>query len=145
MTDTFSGSNIQSIIKPLRPKGEDWREIPVSQEFSLGHPLKAFQHKSGLSVLSAVEVVLDEDKGPEYHISISKSGSRCTANEAKWALEQFELDGFEEDNHVPSGKVRNFWRPVNNNLVGLECPCKEEEPEIVEDKGDFIWRPDSNA
>lgn len=51
------------------------------------------------------------------------------------------LEGAEEDNHVPHGKVRNFWRPVAELLVGKECECKAEEPVIREDKGDFIWRP----
>jgi hypothetical protein len=94
--------------------------------------------------MSAVETMSDEDKGPEYHLSISKqvggSPNRCTSNEAKWVLDQFGLDGAEEDNHVPFGVVRNFWRTVATPLVGLECECKDEEPAVVEDKGDFIWR-----
>ena len=98
-----------------------------------------------LFAISAVETMADEDKGPEYHISISKplpSGvKRCDSNEARWVLAQFGLEGAEEDNHVPYGKVRNFWRPVANGLVGLECECKAEEPAVVEDKGDFVWRP----
>lgn len=53
----------------------------------------------------------------------------------------FQLDnGWEEDNHVPYGIARNFWRPLAENLVGIECKCKEEEPAIVEDKGDYVWR-----
>jgi hypothetical protein len=80
------------------------------------------------------------------HISISKqlpngTGGRCDSNEAKCVLVQFGLDGAEEDNHVPHGIVRNFWRPLADRLVGLECPCKENEPEIREDKGDIVWRP----
>jgi hypothetical protein len=70
---------------------------------------------------------------------------RCDSNEAKWVLDQFGLEGAEEDNHVPFGIVRNFWRPVADKLVGIECQCKAEEPEIREDKGDFIWRPTSSA
>jgi hypothetical protein len=85
------------------------------------------------------------DKGPEYHVSISKQlfagPTRCTSDEARWVLEQFGLDGAEEDNHVPGGVVRNFWRPVATGLIGLECECKAEEPAIREDKGDFVWRP----
>jgi hypothetical protein len=66
--------------------------------------------------------------------------ARCDRNEAKWALEQFGLDGAEEDNHVPGGVVRNYWRTVATGLIGLECECKAEEPAISEDKGDFVWR-----
>ena len=135
-------------IKVLRPKGHGWSEVPMNKQFTMGYPSRAFFHTSNLAVISAVEVAYEPgiDKGFEYHISISKqppSGitTRCDSNEAKWVLEQFGLDGAEEDNHVPYGLVRNFWRPVAKNLVGIECPCKESEPEIREDKGDFIWRP----
>lgn len=131
-----------SIIPVLRPKGKGWREIPVSTQFSMGYPIRAFVHdESGISVLSAVEVMADENKGPEYHLSVSKCGrSRCDSNEAKWTLRQFELSGAEEDNHVPSGLVRNFWRPVAEPLIGQDCACKATETAIKEDKGDFIWR-----
>ena len=42
--------------------------------------------------------------------------------------------------HRRRGKVRNFWRSVATGLIGLECECKAEEPAIIEDKGDFVWR-----
>lgn len=144
--DTFLDGT-RSIISVLRPKGPGWRELPSPKQFTLGYPARAFFHeKSDLAVISAVEVADDGkiDKGPEYHVSISRQTlqgpKRCDSNEAKWVLEQFGLDGAEEDNHVPHGVVRNFWRPVAERLVGLECDCKAEEPAIVEDKGDFIWR-----
>jgi hypothetical protein len=106
-----------------------------------------FHAERSLSVISAVEVVDDGeiDKGPEYHISVSRQTpagpQRCTSDAARFVLKQFGLDGAEEDNHVPYGVVRNFWRPVADRFVGLECECKAEEPAIVEDKGDFVWRP----
>lgn len=144
--DRFADGTI-SIVPVLIPAGPGWEEVPINQKYSMGFPIRAFIHReSGLSVLSAVEVMADENKGPEYHVSISKQSrikgpSRCDSNEAKWVLEQFKLAGAEEDNHVPSGMVRNFWRTVAEPLIGLECPCKESEPVIREDKGDFIWRP----
>jgi hypothetical protein len=135
----------RSLVAVLRPKQPGWREVPSLKQFSLGYPARAFFHdRHNIAVISAVEVASDEDRGPEYHISISKqlvSGpQRATSHEAKWVLEQFGLDGAEEDNHVAHGVVRNFWRPVALSLVGMECPCKADEPAIVEDKGDFIWR-----
>lgn len=130
------------IISPLIPKGRDWVEISASA-MNTDWPTRAFQYKE-LCVISAVEVP-DQEIGFEYHISISKNGrQRCDSNAAKWVLEQFGLDGWEEDNHVPYGMVRNFWRPVAENLVGMECKCKEEEPAIIEDKGDYVWRPDNS-
>ena len=136
-------------VKVLTPPGPEWREIPMDKRFTLGYPSRAFIHPaSNLVVISSVEVASEPgmDKGFEYHISISKQppsgiAGRCTSDEAAWVLKQFNLEGSEEDNHVPHGIVRNFWRPVAGNLVGIECPCKAEEQEIKEDKGDFIWRP----
>jgi hypothetical protein len=132
-----------SIIKPLKPKGRGWIEISTDAMLHQ-YPTRAFQY-DGLCVISAVEVP-EKEIGFEYHISITKFGMRrCDSNEAKWVLKQFGLEGWEEDNHVPYGIARHFWRPVVENLVGMDCKCKADEPEIVEDKGDYIWRPDSQA
>ena len=139
-----------SIIKPKRPAGLGWKKIPLPAAFNnLGFPAEMwFNTPNLLSVISAVEVARNDDgidRGPEYHISISRPGmdgnpTRCTSADALWVLARFDLVGAEEDNHVPNGKVRNFWRPVADHFVGLECACKEHEPAIVEDKGDFVWR-----
>lgn len=136
-----------SVIKPKRP-GKDWaRETRWQcppQLATLGYPVEAWAHlASGLFCLSAVEVAHEPgrpDLGPEYHLSISLNGQRCTTADALFALAAFDLLDAKEDNHVPSGRVRNFWRPVADNLSGYECPCVDDEPTIREDKGDFIWR-----
>ncbi|WP_367154692.1 hypothetical protein [Methylomonas sp. HYX-M1] len=136
----------QSIIQPKKPSGNGWSPAQLPSQFdNLGYPAALFIHpETGLTVISAVEVPATEPGaeplGPEYHISISKYGQRCTSQEAKWVLRQFKLEDAEEDNHVPSGKVRNFWRPVADRLSGYQCPCKASEPAMVEDKGDFVWR-----
>lgn len=135
------------VISPKRPIVAGWTELaPPPQWVTLGYEGLRFAHAgTGLCVISAVEVAKDKDgidRGPEYHISISKGGrSRCSGREAQEVLRQFGLDGAEEDNHVPHGIVRNFWRPVADRFVGLECACKESEPAIVEDRGDYVWRP----
>lgn len=135
---------IQSIIRPKRPTGSGWAEMGQAPAFvTNGFEGYYWAHTSGLLVISAVEVAHDPgdiDKGPEYHISISKHGGRCDSNEARFVLEAFGMLDADEDNHVPFGKVRNFWRPVAEPLIGHECACKDEEPAIKEDKGDYIWR-----
>lgn len=139
----------ESIIKPLRPSLA-WQQWPVGGQLqNMGYPVERWFHpRTFIQAFSAVEVAVDKDgssNGPEYHISISKltraSVTRVTSAEAAWVLLEFGLIGAEEDNHVPHGLVRNFWRPVADPLVGRECPCKADEPEIREDKGDFVWRP----
>ena len=148
VADYFLGGG-RSIIGCLRPRFPGWDEIPVNPRvLELGGVARMFLHaRDAIAVISAVENVYDGrvDKGAEYHLSISRqtpSGPRrCNSDTARWVLKQFGLEGAEEDNHVPGGVVRNFWRPVADRFVGLECECKAEEPAIVEDKGDFVWRP----
>jgi len=139
----------QSIIKPRMPLGaQGWRTARAwqcpPQLASLGYLVEAWEHpESGLFCLSAVEVASEPGKpdiGPEYHLSISLNGQRCSTADALFALAAFGLTDAKEDNHVPSGRVRNFWRPVADHLSGYECACVENEPTIREDKGDFIWR-----
>ena len=145
MPDNFA-NGIVSVVSVLRPKGPGWQEVTMPSHYSAGYPCRAFIHEaSNLGVMSAVEVISDENNGPEYHISISKQAMpprRCDSNEAKWVLQQFDCEhGWDEDNHVPSGIVRNFWKIVAGSLTGNVCKCKGSEPAIREDKGDFIWRP----
>lgn len=139
---------MDSVIQPKRPIVQNWRyatwwECPP-QLAKLGYPVEAWEHpSSGLFCLSALEVASEPGKsalGPEYHLSVSMNGQRCTAADAAFALASFGLEDAKEDNHVPNGRVRNFWRPVADSLSGYECPCVDAEPAVREDKGDFVWR-----
>lgn len=142
-----------SIVQPLRPTSTLWKIVPNTLPYdpvikSLALTFWLQKQDCAFSVISAVEVV-EQDKGPEYHVSMCKFDRhgrrlRCDSNEARWIVGQFQLDGAEEDNHVPGGMVRNFWRPVAEPKIGEECPCKDEEPVMRENKGDFIWRPISH-
>lgn len=139
---------LNSIIKPKRPTGPGWERfkdvssLPIAKE---GYPFEVWAHPvNRLSVISAVEVATEKPGmpalGPAYHLSISNFGKRCTSGDAVWVLGQFDLVDAKEDNHVPNGMARNFWRYVADNLSGIECPCVAGEPAIVEDKGDYVWR-----
>lgn len=144
-----------NIINPKRPTGPGWKaENDPAVMAVLRKNVGAFATEiwlhlaSGIQVFSAVEVARDQgqpDLGPEYHLSMSKhtgagQPGRTTTAEAMWVLGQFDLIDATEDNHVPSGRVRNFWRPVADHLSGYECPCQDDEPAIREDKGDYVWR-----
>lgn len=134
---------IDSIIQPKEPFGSGWKKLPFRMPRDMGYPYQYWGHSNGLLCISAVEVANEPGEpelGPEYHLSISMNGGRCSSAEAAFALHAFGLNDAKEDNHVPSGKVRNYWRPVADNLSGYECPCKDNEPAMVEDKGDYIWR-----
>jgi hypothetical protein len=149
MTDHFSDGTT-SLVAVKRPRLSGWREMPLTSDVPVTHsgaPVRAFFHEaSSLAVLSAVEFVDDGTvDGPEYHLSISKQHrtlgtKRCSSTEARWVLVQFGIPEAVEDNHVPGGLVRNWWRPVADPMVGRECLCVEGENAIREDKGDYIWR-----
>jgi hypothetical protein len=139
---------MMSLIRPKHPIALGWSRdytwTPPPQLVALGFPVVAWRHdSSGLFCLSAVEVAQEPGKpdlGAEYHLSISLNGQRCDSADAVFALAAFGLLDATEDNHVPSGRVRNFWRPVADRLSGFECPCTGHEPTIREDKGDYVWR-----
>jgi hypothetical protein len=139
-----------SAIQPKRPKTSGWVPVPAWQqqkrhiELVCDFPSEAWLHRSsGIYVISSVEVAHDPgqpDLGPEYHLSMSRNGGRCTSGDALWVLSCFDVSDAKEDNHVPNGIARNWWRPVADNLSGYECPCQDEEPAMREDKGDYVWR-----
>lgn len=138
---------VPSAVQPKRPKGGEWQQIPPPKIMQYdGFPVTVWLHtQSGIYVISTVEVVRPEpgepEIGPEYHLSMSCYGrARVRRQDAKWVLKQFGLEDAKEDNHVPHGIVRNFWRPVADNLSGYECPCIDEEPAMREDRGDYVWR-----
>lgn len=138
-------AGVPSIVQPLRPKSGAWQPVRIPKMATLGFAGEAWiDPQRGFSVISAVEVAKDKDgidRGPEYHISIGRTdATRASSADAQDVLREFGLDGAEEDNHVPHGMVRNFWRPVADHLVGIECACKADEPAMREDKGDYVWR-----
>lgn len=137
---------MNSIIKPKQPIFDGWVRLANPPKWvSAGYDCEAWHlPAAGFNVFSAVEVAKDDDgieRGPEYHLSISREGPRrVSRQDAMQILKHFDMDGAEEDNHVPGGVVRNFWRPVAEPVIGMECACKDEEPAIKEDKGDYVWR-----
>ena len=140
--------SVPSAVQPMIPRGEGWHQVPLPGFSTLGYPGQAWEHpRHHLLVISAVEVASQaDDLEPEcvYHVSLScqKKGRcrRCTPEQARFVLQAFDMKGALEDNHVPFGKVRNYWRPVAEAEIGRECACVADEPAIREDKGSYVWR-----
>lgn len=139
------------VIKPKAPIYPGWirsneveKVMLAADPLMRAYPPQVWHHSCGACVVSSVDKVDalpgEEDLGPEYHISISVNGARASLSECMWALAQFDCTDAKEDNHV-NGIARDWWRPVADHLSGYECPCQETEAAIVEDKGNFIWRP----
>lgn len=149
----FGGDVFQSVIKPKVTSTAGWEDLgPIPARFTQGFEGRYWRYVISnsivLGVMSAVEVAREAheiDGRPYYHLSVSKQifpggTHRATRNEARFVCKAFGMLDAEEDNHVPGGQVRNYWLPVAESLIGKECPCKEDEPAMVEDKGDYIWR-----
>lgn len=136
----------------MRPRLNGWKQIPFTYPRGYGTPYvieKYWNPSQEVQAITSIEVVRPEGGGeprPEYHVSVSgfapdgQAPYRVSESRAQWALQQFSAAGFLEDNHVPNGVVRNFWRPVADPAVGEVCKCVDEEPAMHEMKGDFTWR-----
>jgi hypothetical protein len=122
---------LTEIIQSRRPIGNDWAgPFKVPKQFTLGYYGEWWEHKSGLRVISAVEVAKDNDgieRGPEYHLSMSKwsfqtqSPGRCSTAEALWILAQFDLLEAEEDNHVDSNAAFSDAIKVTAEKGGVQA------------------------
>lgn len=146
------------ILKPFRPVQPGWARVPVAWQQPPGGPRfapyaieKYYNRGQELQVITAIEVVLPDSEivlegRPEYHVSVSGLKwmadriYRVSDSRARWAMKQFGYADFTEDNHVPDGLVRNFWRPIDQRYVGEICKCVEREPAIRTMKGDYVWR-----
>lgn len=128
------------VIQPKRPTSPDWRFFDMMQ--NAGYPAERWISRFGHVAITAVEVVDpepgQEQLGPEYHVSFSKNGGRVPADEMPALLKLFDMEDADEDNHVESAVARNYWKPVAEKLHGYVCPCKKDEPAIIE--GDYTWR-----
>lgn len=136
---------IPSIIKPLTPISPSWRNLGrTAEEHTFGYEGYYWLHSDGFVAISSVEVVEGghtDEMMPHYHLSISKGNQRrCSSADAQFICAQFGMSDALEDNHVPGGFVRNFFMPVAENQRGVLCPCNDNEPAMLEDKGDFVWR-----
>lgn len=145
-------ADVPLIVHPLRPAGGGWVQWPWYQPAGYARPYaieRWYNRGQEVQAVSAIEIVLPEgakEGRPEYHISVSglahgaERPYRCSDSRARWVLKQFGLEGWFEDNHVPHGVVRNWWRPVAEPKVGEICACVESEPTMREMKGDYVWR-----
>lgn len=136
---------IDNILKPKTPhEGSGWIHIGVIKDRN-GYDQYHYVHRDGFTAISALEVadgIVRQEAIPQYHLSIAKMpGMRCTSQEAKCILKHFGMDDALEDNHAPGKFIRSFWLPVDENKIGIDCHCVENEPAVILDKGDYIWRP----
>lgn len=139
------------ILQPMRPGGSSsWVMWPLMNPEFVAEAYAAerwFNRAHEIQVISSIEGVRQDNgsKRFEYHLSVTACTwpdfkvMRCNDQTARWAMVQFNFTDYVEDNHVPGGKTRNYWRPIAQNQ-DPSCHCFETEPKIVEDKGDYIWR-----
>lgn len=136
---------MENILKPKRPnKNSGWQLVGETKD-QFGYDKYFYTHPNGFVAISALEVadgIIRNEAIPQYHVSISKHPAiRCSSQDAKFILKQFGMSDALEDNHSPSRIIRSFWLPVDENKIGIDCHCVENEPAVILDKGDYIWRP----
>ncbi|HZF28716.1 MAG TPA: hypothetical protein VE907_06345 [Gammaproteobacteria bacterium] len=142
------------IVKPFRPLTGGWEPVEVAwprdrrQRYVIE---KYYNRGQELQVITAIEMVEPDDlvvrpRRAEFHVSVSglkwmaPAPYRVSDSRARWAMKQFGYAGYTEDNHVPGGIARNYWRPVDDHFQGEVCKCLEREPTMREMKGDYVWR-----
>lgn len=130
-------------MEAKKPISGNWKEYnSLVTELKKQHgciDAVAYVNPLMIVVISSIEMVPDNNGTlrPEYHISMSDNGQRIAASIVPTILKQFgATEKWDEDNHVPNGKVRNFWCPMNE--IPDPCPCKDNEKPTIE--GDYVWR-----
>lgn len=94
----------------------------------------------GMRVISSIDLASPQEGAPavpNWHVSVSKNGARCTMEEARQVLSDFDALDLEEDNHDPKHKARHFWLQCDP-AHRKPCPCKDTE-EPIDDKG-YVYR-----
>lgn len=144
-----------ALIQPFRPLRGGWVRWPADwqnwrPQGRAPYVIERYYNRGEeLQVMTAIERVDPEDGGEprlEYHLSVSgvkyraPRPYRVSDSRGRFACKCFGFEGYTEDNHAPHGKVRNYWRPVEDRLQGIECPCLDTEPAMREMQGDYIWR-----
>lgn len=119
----------------IKPISNDW----IYRGFNPANNAHTYDHLSGVRILSSVDDI--PGSGPEFHVSASKNGGRLRAHEAVEVLaglaSPFPWEEWEEDNHVPNGIARHYWRHTDPTKR-KPCPCKPNEKPTIE--GDYEHR-----
>lgn len=108
------------VLQSVLPAGDRWVHV-----------------STGLQALSSLDNVGLEGGGvePTWHVSVSLNGRRPTKEQAKLAVDAFDMGAAEEDNHM-SGVARQYWLIVEPTRR-TDCECKSDETTIVE--GDYAY------
>lgn len=95
-----------------------------------------------VSTLDQAELPNRSGIGPQWHVSITRKGTRPHATDVRRALRAFRMVGAEEDNHHP-GAARHFW-VVCDPAHRVSCECKEDEVTVTDPDG-YRWQNPEDA
>lgn len=126
--------DFRKLFKYLTPKDGTWKLVTWT-DYACGF---LWENSMGARAISSIHEI---DGKPQYHVSFSHQGQRINHGWMEPLLKQWNIESFEEDNHVPNGKVRNFWKSFDPEQK--QCRCKDiEEPH--EEVGGYVWREDKS-
>lgn len=119
------------------PSGTNWQyagriRMPLSEAL-------VFDHRAKVRVLSAVEMVQNEDGRVtrEWHVSVSHNGGIPDNLVMEMVRRDFGMQDAFEDNHQP-GIVRNLWLAIDPADRKPQCDCVANER--PHEQGCRIWR-----
>ena len=122
-----------------RPHGSGWARVPVPESVKATAAISSAWTFGKLTVISSLvhaELPDGAGVGPQWFISVTRSGGRPTASDVRKAQRSFRMVGTEEDNHHP-GHARHFWLPCDP-AHRVACQCKADEATIKEPDG-YTW------
>lgn len=127
-------------LEARRP-GKDWfRQRALERRFAHSgggelYDLSIWMRRRILAISTCVHAEAPNGVGsiPQWHISFTNEGRRCTDEEVRMSLASFRLTGADEDNHEP-GMARHFWMPLDPKRR-VDCECKTTEKVMIEPDG----------
>lgn len=93
-----------------RPHGSGWVRIPVPESVKATAAISSAWTFGKITVISSLvhaELPDGSGVGPQWFISVTRSGGRPTASDVRKAQRSFHIVDTEEDNHHPS-HARHF-------------------------------------
>lgn len=118
--------------------GPDWfRKKALERRFNHTgggalHGLSIWMRRRILAISTCVTAAAPDGSGdaiPQWHISFTNEGRRCTDEEVRQSLAAFRLTGADEDNHEP-GMARHYWMPLDP-ARRTDCECKTTEKTVT--------------
>lgn len=123
------------VLTERRPRGNGWQQVQVPGGLAPDRARSAWHYGKIRVISSLADMQLPDGSGvgPQWLVSVSRSGRRPSPSDVRKALRCFRMEGAEEDNHGP-GNARAFFLVVDH-AHRVTCECKTTETSFVDADG----------